>query len=125
MVEGGIFNGNGAGAGDSVLQNVTIASNEAAVDGGGLVNDGGSVLATASIIAGNAPNDCSGAVISGGYNIDGDASCGLAAAGDLAGVDPLLGPLASNSGPTRTHGLALTSPARDIAPLAVCPVGDQ
>jgi hypothetical protein len=55
----------------------------------------------------NPGGDCPGAsgIASGGYNIDGDKTCGLAAAGDLLGVDPKLGTLANNGGATFTHAL--------------------
>ena len=39
------------------------------------------------------------------------ATCSLSGSGNLVGVDPLLGPLASNGGPSRTHALLAGSPA--------------
>jgi CSLREA domain-containing protein len=61
------------------------------------------------------PADCVGAVESGGNNLIGSASgCPFPATGtDLVGVDPLLGPLADNGGPTMTHSLLAESPAID------------
>jgi CSLREA domain-containing protein len=52
-------------------------------------------------------------ITSGGFNLSSDASCVLAATGDQEGVDPLLGPLASNGGPTFTHAPAIGGPAID------------
>jgi hypothetical protein len=48
-----------------------------------------------------------------GHNIDSDGSCGFGATGDLSLVDPLLGPLADNGGPTLTCVLLAGSPAID------------
>ncbi|HUF78353.1 MAG TPA: choice-of-anchor Q domain-containing protein [Thermoanaerobaculia bacterium] len=45
--------------------------------------------------------------------------------GDLPGVDPLLGPLADNGGPTHTHALLVGSPAIDTTALGVAPPEDQ
>jgi hypothetical protein len=45
-------------------------------------------------------------------------------ASDLIGVNPLLGPLGDNGGPTRTHALGAGSPAIDAAGDA-CPATDQ
>jgi hypothetical protein len=43
-------------------------------------------------------------------------NCNLTLAeGDLTGIDPLLGPLADNGGPTMTHALLKSSPAVDAA----------
>jgi predicted outer membrane repeat protein len=52
-------------------------------------------------------------LISNGFNLSSDNSCGLNQAGDQHNVDPRLGPLADNGGPTRTHILLPGSPAID------------
>jgi hypothetical protein len=47
-----------------------------------------------------------------GYNLSDDFSCNLDAVGDqLEGIDPKIGPLADNGGPTMTHKLLAGSPA--------------
>jgi hypothetical protein len=48
-----------------------------------------------------------------GFNIANDDSCGLAAEGDWQNIDPMLGPLADNGGPTETHMLLPGSVAID------------
>jgi hypothetical protein len=48
-----------------------------------------------------------------GHNIADDGSCGLDQPSDQAGVDPLLGPLADNGGPTQTRAPEPGSPAID------------
>jgi len=77
------------------------------------------------------------AFVSEGFNIDRGASCGLAvnvtlcpplpavAGGDKQNVDPLLGPLGNNGGPTPTHALPPTSPAIDRVPAHDAPATDQ
>jgi hypothetical protein len=57
-----------------------------------------------------------GSVNSRGYNLDSDTSCRLTAATDRPGVDPRLGPLQDNGGPTFTHALLPGSPAIDAIP---------
>jgi beta-glucanase (GH16 family) len=61
---------------------------------------------------------------SGGHNLVQDGSCSPVAS-DLIGADPLLGPLADNSGPTQTHALLAGSPAIDAADAAASPATDQ
>lgn len=72
---------------------------------------------TNSIIAGNSGDDVGGQVTSVGFNLIGDdtGSTGFGPQ-DLLGttgapLDPLLGPLAANGGPTETHALLPGSPA--------------
>jgi hypothetical protein len=93
----------------------TVSGNT--VSGGGGVYNDGTLTLTNSLIA-NHPNgrDCTGSVTSGGYNLDSDGSCQLTAATDRPGVDPLLGPLQDNDGPTFTQALLPGSPAIDAIP---------
>jgi hypothetical protein len=60
-----------------------------------------------------------------GYNLEDSTSCGLAGPGDRSGIDPLLGPLADNGGPTFTHALPAGSAAVDASADASCPATDQ
>lgn len=103
------------------LLDSTVAANTAA--GGGGVANAAKAVARNTIVAGNTGGDCSGAFSSIRHNLGGDATCAFAGPGDLNGVDPLLGPLASNGGPTPTHALLAGSPARDAIPS--CPIVDQ
>ena len=84
-----------------------------------------------SIVSGNATDDDVAVVLgaiptffSGGYNLVGGGS-GLSAfsnVGDQTGVtNPLLGPLADNGGPTKTHALLAGSPAIDAGDPAAVP----
>jgi predicted outer membrane repeat protein len=114
--------------GPAVLTNVTIAGNGAGANGGGINRDSGSVQLRNTIVAGNtapAGANCSGAILSNGHNLDSGSTCGLGATGDLINVNPMLGPLANNGGPTQTEALRVGSPAVNAADAATCPGTDQ
>ncbi|HXJ36139.1 MAG TPA: right-handed parallel beta-helix repeat-containing protein [Candidatus Eisenbacteria bacterium] len=132
QVGGGLVHNNATGT--ATLVNVTVTGNVAdddangTGDGGGIVNEGGDLRVKGTIVAGNldrggeAP-DCVGLLDSQGYNlVQSTAGCTLSGdtATNLLAVDPLLGPLQSNGGPTFTHALLVGSPAFDAIPLATC-----
>jgi len=121
---GGIYH---SGSGTANVSNCTIAGNFASV-GGGLVsvNSTGAFNVKSSIIALNTaasatnPQDVYGMFTSQGFNLIGktDGSSGFTAATDLTGtvaspLDPKLGPLRDNGGPTDTMALLSGSPAID------------
>ena len=113
-----------------VIVNSTIAYNSTSNPSGGGVgatfsSDLMSVQATNSIIAHNSNSDCKAPIASLGHNLSGDNSCGLSGPGDQQSVDPLLGPLLDNGGPSPTHLLQPTSPAIDAGDAAGCPSVDQ
>ena len=126
-VSGNTADGAGGGisnSGEATLTNSTVSGNAAAFDSGGILHLDGPLTLKNSIIAGNSAPDCDGlAVTSLGNNIDGDSTCNLAGPDDQPGVDPLLGPLADNGGPTQTQALLAGSPAinagDDTAALAI------
>lgn len=112
---------------EPLLAHVTIAANTAD-EGGGIANNGYPELRS-SIVAGNGGGDCLAwfdfrELTSLGGNLDGDGSCDLGHASDKSAVNPQLGPLADNGGPTWTHALAASSPAVDAA-FGSCPATDQ
>ena len=125
---GGIYN-----HGTLTLTNITLSYNVANNGGGGGIDNvpGGTIMLTNSIIARNsAPTspDCSGRLHSSlGHNLIGnDSGCTFTTStGDLVNVDPLLGPLQDNGGPTATRALRPNSPAKDAGNDAVCPETDQ
>jgi CSLREA domain-containing protein/uncharacterized repeat protein (TIGR01451 family) len=123
---GAIYNNNGTVS----LTNVTIANNT--VSGGSVSNQGGGIFTTGgsanllnTIISGNSGStgpDLFGSFTSQGHNFigKGDGSTGLTNGvnGDQVGsvaapIDPLLGPLANNGGPTQTMALLAGSTAID------------
>jgi hypothetical protein len=108
---GGLF----VGGGVVTLNNVTLTNN---TDVGLSVFTGitGTLpVARNSIFAGNEGGNCSlpSPLVSEGYNLEDDNSCGLGATGDLINTFPWLGPLADNGGGTLTHALLVGSPAID------------
>lgn len=148
---GGISFGNGS----LRILNSTISGNSAAVSGGGIEmakagpsslllrlttvtnntasREGGGILTTTfmttiqldhSIVANGAPQD----LASFDYSLieaPGDAI--LVGANNLVGVDPALGPLAGNGGPTLTHRPLAGSPVVDAGNPAIPspPASDQ
>jgi hypothetical protein len=107
------------------LTGSTIAENGAELDAAAATspNIAGDNLAVASIssIRGTLVSnprgegeDCSGSLVSGGFNLDEDGSCELGQPTDLkdvaSGLDPVLH---LDGGPTPTHGLLAGSPAID------------
>ena len=108
--------------------NCTFAQNSALSGSGAAFQVGGPFVTVQNCIvaASLAGLNCAGAPItSGGHNIDQMGGCGFAAAGDLNGVNPLLGPLQNNGGRTLTHALLGGSPAINAGGAGVCPVTDQ
>jgi hypothetical protein len=134
-VGGGITSG-----GTLTLVNVTVSNNTAG-SGGGVVRQGGTVTLRNTIVAGNTATnnpDLVGTFTSAGNNLigNGDGGSGLThgSNGDQVGttaspINPLLGPLASNGGPTQTHKLLAGSPALDagnncVTTINGCAAGD-
>lgn len=121
------------------LRNTTVAFNSATVAGGGGISTTGPVTLTNSLVARNTADQGPDILKSGGVTIT--ARFSLLGIGSGSGVsdgvngnqvgsrntplDPLLGPLANNGGPTRTHALLLGSPAIDGASTPDCPATDQ
>src|SRR5262249_50985859 len=74
-------------------------------------------------------SQCLGTVTSHGGNVSSDATCGFTQATDRQSVDPGLGSLLPNGGPTDTHALLVGSPAIDRVPaggaVSLCLSVDQ
>jgi predicted outer membrane repeat protein len=129
------------------IENSTISDNLAFYEGGALQNYGettirfstffgnsvsdnpiGSVIQNygtlnigSSIVAGTqSGSTCAGDVTTVGLNLTDDSSCP-----GFTIIDPLLGPLQDNGGPTLTHALLWGSPAMDAAAAQECPPVDQ
>jgi hypothetical protein len=143
---GGVFQWNDA-TNTISINSTTIAGNASKDEifpvrpsGGGLgVSDAGVARIRNSIVANNVqisgttttPSNCFrlSTITSLGRNLDSDPStdCGFTSAGDKSNVNPLLGPLQNNGGPTNTMALSAGSPAIDQIPAvgAGCPSIDQ
>jgi CSLREA domain-containing protein len=136
----------GSSGGKTILTHVTITKNTADLDSNGSGDGGGfystSITMTNTLVANNIDKggqypDCYGAVIvSGDYNllgIGGNTHCEFPAqAHDQVGttaspLDPILGLLADNGGPTLTHAIKANGPAANQIPAGVngCVVGSR
>jgi CSLREA domain-containing protein len=121
-----------------VIWGSTVTANQAGQSGGGIYARQTLFPTTfdpgiqGSIVARNtAPDapDCFRAS-SAGYNVIGIEDGCFTGALDRTGtgaapLDPKLGPLASQGGPTPVHGLLPLSPAIDLVPAAACTPSDQ
>ena len=132
--------GNGGGvdsAGTLSLTSVTVASNTASGGaGGGIASEAGGTATLQATLdatntAGTSP-DASGTFTSSDSNLIGDATgaTGFIGAHDQLGtasapIDPQLGPLANNGGPTQTRIIAAASPALNADYSANPPATDQ
>jgi CSLREA domain-containing protein len=109
---GGLYNY----IGTPTVTNSTFAGNLSA-SGGGVVNYGGTVILKNTILANNSGGNCAHvfeAITDGGYNLESGSSCGFNINNNsLSLIDPLLGPLANNGGPTQTMAIMSGSIARD------------
>lgn len=134
---GGLVFDSFGGSGHVAIESSTITDNSAGGQGGGVWHEGDPAIESSflsTILSGNfaagVPNDCDtdgvGVFVSKGFNLDGTGTCGLDQATDLPGADPMLGPLADNGGPTRTHALLDGSFALDTGwPNPLDPMIDQ
>jgi CSLREA domain-containing protein len=134
---GGIYNRVGYEVPNYVsLTNSTVVHNSAEV-GGGIYNDFESYTGLRnSLVAQNSAStgpDVSSEVYDASFSLIGDGSDsdlidgvdGNQVGTASAPIDPKLGPLADNGGPTQTHRLLLGSPAIDAASSTDCPATDQ
>ena len=106
------------------VTNCTLSSNPSRGSSGGGLQSAGAVLIN-SILASNSPVNCSGTIVDAGHNLSSDASCAFTNTGSLNNVDPMLGPLADNGGPTWTMALLPGSPAIDVGDDAAAPPTDE
>jgi predicted outer membrane repeat protein len=122
VIENSTISGNSAGTsgggiyGGATVENSTISGNSG-TSGGGIYNTSSLIMRNTILNAGasgeNIFND-GGTVTSDGYNLSSDDAGGyLTGPGDQINIDPLLGPLQNNGGPTLTHALLPGSPAID------------
>jgi hypothetical protein len=129
--------GSGGGISNSSTLTVidsTLSDNQANGNGGGIYGGSTQVTVRNTIVATNtglsAP-DLSGTLDSQGHNLIGDGTGGSGYADtDLVGtaenpIDPLLGPLQDNGGPSQTIALLPGSPALNAGDPAQLGVADQ
>lgn len=129
-VAGGIASGSGTRL---VIRDSTITDNVAVANGGGISVWNTSATIVRTIIAANtalAEQDCQltdASTVGRDVLVGIDEGCDLTDGvnGNQVGavgspLDPVLGPLAANGGPTRTHALLVGSPAIDAAGPGPC-----
>jgi hypothetical protein len=104
--------------GTASLLNSTVAGNAT----GGIDDSSGTLHLTNTLVAENSSSDCTKHATSSDHSLDSDGSCGI---GALSRVNPLLGRLMGNGGPTSTEALGAGSPAIGSGDLAQCPAEDQ
>jgi hypothetical protein len=96
------------------------------VKGANLAATNGSLVLKNTIVSGPLPStNAYGTIIDGGCNLSSDASCSFTNVGSVNAIDPLLGPLANNGGPTETCALLSGSPAIDAITDGSYPATDQ
>jgi CSLREA domain-containing protein len=132
--------GGGIIATTATLINCTIAENIGHTGGGLFHSPGGTFSVRNTIIALNLVDftgtnpDVSGAFTSGGHNLIGNGTGGTGFTNGVNGdqfgtsvnpLDPKLGPLQNNGGPTKTMALLVGSPAVDHGDNAGAPPNDQ
>jgi CSLREA domain-containing protein len=110
----------------ALLRNLTIANNSSLL-GGGIYWLSVQPRSYNTTVAYNAGQDCSNPIVSAAHNNDTDKTCGFVAAGDLPGVDPLLGPLTyvGVALPNWVRTLLAGSPLRDAGDPATCLGSDE
>ena len=127
-VSGKVSGGGGIFAMWLDLQSSTVTDNATTGAGGGVLIETFGHFGN-SVIAGNGGAECDTSValelMRAGRNVADDDSCPFEPP-DLEGVDPLLGPLADNGGPTWSRLPPAGSPLIDAVPAdAPCPKVDQ
>lgn len=116
---GGIYSANG---GLLTINNSTLSGNNAYLGGAIDVYNAPAVLQN-TIVANNGGGNCFASLTSHGYNLSSDGSCNFNGPGDMNDINPLLGPLQNNGGPTQTMALLPGSPAIDAGNPAGCTDG--
>ena len=113
------FSSNGAGISGSSIYYITFSTPILSLDNNILANSDTNI-ANCALISGT---------LVGHNNLIEDAidGCGLTQGvnGNIIGLDPKLGPLANNGGPTQTMTLGIGSPAIDSGSGTACPLTDQ
>ncbi|HTK74016.1 MAG TPA: right-handed parallel beta-helix repeat-containing protein, partial [Gemmataceae bacterium] len=119
---GGIAVETGSGSSPLVIQNCTIAGNKAngifnGQGGGGIARLGGPVSIASTIVANNNAGttalDVLGSITANNSLIQNSAGATISGSNNILAMDPKLGPLQYNGGPTFTMALLPGSPAID------------
>jgi sugar lactone lactonase YvrE len=109
------------------LEHVTIAHNSADLSEAG-IGPTSSLTVHHSILADNSGGNCDPTITltAATYNIEDTDTCGFGGGtGNLINTDPLLDPLGDYGGPTHTHALSWSSPAKEAGDCATSSVSDD
>lgn len=117
------------GGGTSTLTNTTITGNSAGIYGGGLANGLLTITDLVNTIIANSVDggDCIAVDNDDIQHVNDlieDGGCPSPVGNPTLIVDPQLGPLADNGGPTLTHALLPDSPAIDAGHINSCNLSD-
>jgi hypothetical protein len=115
---------NGAADATIYAASLTIANNHAQ-QGGGFYWAGGGHNIINTIFDNNSGGNCNQYPLTGGINISSDDTCFFTGYGSRYNLDPMLGPLQDNGGPTWTQALLAGSPAIDTGTGWLSPLTDQ
>lgn len=107
--------------GTLTLSNSTISGNTGDY-GAGIGNYRGITVLQNSIVATNSTGNCylRSPITSNGYNLSSDHTCNFSNSSDRNNINPKLGPLQNNGGPTQTMALLPGSPAIDAGNPTGC-----
>jgi hypothetical protein len=124
------FDDGGSGCGGMCIGSGTITHSTIAGNWEGIVISGQLTLRNSIVAKNGGPNnsgrDIVGTLAGSGYNLIGKSTGGSGyVPSDILDVDPLLGPLAGNGGPTLTMALLPGSPAIDSGTNQGAPEWDQ
>jgi predicted outer membrane repeat protein len=131
IVEPGFIGGQPQGIGPTpgplTINQSTIANNTAATGANvkPLASLGDTIVRASIIANATAGLNCSGPLLSDGYNVEDQNSCGLTGFHDAVNAEAFLLALDDNGGSTLTHGLAIESPAIDRVLVCPPPTTDQ
>jgi hypothetical protein len=112
--------GGAFGSGDFTFSNSIIGENFGYLDNGHPPGSSGNPASQTNCDGPNATR-----YMTAGYNVGGTVDCGLTKSSDQQMVNPRLGKLQDNGGPTDTLALGTGSPAIDRIPVGRCPKLDQ
>ncbi len=114
LVDRATVSGNGGVGLGSTAGTTTVVDTTVTDNGIGLDPDGGTFALSSTIIGDQSSGpDCTGPVLSNGWNLDSDGSCELAGEADISGASPQLGPLEQWYALGSTHRPGPTSPVLD------------
>lgn len=121
----GLYHGGGISSrGPATISNSTLSGNSAGQAGDIYNYQGYSLTVQNSIVANSSSGgNCAGIMTSKGYNLSSDGSCNFNGPGDMNNINPDLGPLQYNGGPTQTMALSEGSPAIDAGNPSGCTDG--